>query len=333
MSSTVKPGQSVGRAISFLILLTMVGTVAIALGTSHYGWPIYLELLSHFQRQYWWVNLLNLGVLALTRQRLCILAGLGLLLAQTAWLMPWYWPPQARVSAEDTNLRVLVSNINTQNRNYDGVVAYTREVQPDLAVFMEVDAAWVEQLGRLQDQLPYASGRENPYHLGLMVYSRLPLAQTRIDFFGTDNNTSVVGQVAVAGQTVQFVATHPLPPVRPSLFHARNRQMDRVGQFMQPLPGPKLLLGDLNMTMWSPYHRRLTRQAGVVNGRRGVGIHPTWPTPGTYRQLNAIATALLAIPIDHCLVSDEITVTGFTVGPHLGSDHRPIVVDLHIPEA
>jgi endonuclease/exonuclease/phosphatase (EEP) superfamily protein YafD len=65
----------------------------------------------------------------------------------------------------------------------------------------------------------------------------------------------------------------------------------------------------------------------------GLGIHPTWPTPGTYRRLPKLLTPLLAIPIDHCLVSHDITVSNLYVGPNIGSDHLPLVADLHIPAA
>jgi hypothetical protein len=44
-----------------VLLLTMVGIWAIALGSSRYGWPLYLELLAHFQRQYWLTNLGGFG--------------------------------------------------------------------------------------------------------------------------------------------------------------------------------------------------------------------------------------------------------------------------------
>ncbi len=37
---------------------------------------------------------------------------------------------------------------------------------------------------------------------------------------------------------------------------------------------------------------------------------------------------LVALPLDHCLVSDEILVANRRVGPFVGSDHFPVVVDL-----
>ncbi|WP_421656253.1 hypothetical protein [Leptothermofonsia sp. ETS-13] len=39
---------------------------------------------------------------------------------------------------------------------------------------------------------------------------------------------------------------------------------------------------------------------------------------------------LIAIPIDHCLISPELTVTGIWTGPNVGSDHLPLITDLAI---
>jgi len=39
--------------VAGIVLVGVCGVTAIALLSSRLGWPIYLELLSHFQRQYW----------------------------------------------------------------------------------------------------------------------------------------------------------------------------------------------------------------------------------------------------------------------------------------
>lgn len=48
------------------------------------------------------------------------------------------------------------------------------------------------------------------------------------------------------------------------------------------------------------------------------GVFPTWPAN----------FPLLAIPLDPCLVGSEICVARKRIGPNLGSDHKPLIVDL-----
>jgi len=43
-----------------------------------------------------------------------------------------------------------------------------------------------------------------------------------------------------------------------------------------------------------------------------------------------VLVPLLGIPIDHCLVSPEIIVTKRSVGPSVGSDHYPVIIDFSI---
>ena len=58
----------------------------------------------------------------------------------------------------------------------------------------------------------------------------------------------------------------------------------------------------------------------MSDGRRGFGIKATWPS----------ILGPFGIPIDHCLVSDDVIVEDFRLGPSAGSDHRAVVVDLVI---
>lgn len=189
----------------------------------------------------------------------------------------------------------------------------------------------------LSDLLPYSSGQTNPYNLGLLVYSNKALDNTKIEFFGTENNTSVVTNIMVRSQPITILATHPFPPVKLSFFHSRNRQLDLVSQYVEQTgqdggraPNPIILAGDLNTTMWSPYYKRLARRTKLANARTGFGILPTWPTPGTYPAIPRWLTPLLTIPIDHCLISRGLDVTDIRVGTDTGSDHLPLVVDIKV---
>ncbi|MEM8808575.1 MAG: endonuclease/exonuclease/phosphatase family protein [Cyanobacteria bacterium P01_G01_bin.38] len=319
-------GIGTGLALGSILCISALGLL-----TSRYGWKQYLEVFSHFQLQYLLLCLILTGFLMFLGRRRPVWVALFCCALISAQIAPWFWPPHfINRSGDNANLRVLVANLNTQNTDYGKILAIARAEQPDLAVFMEIDTPWVEQLDTLSDILPYSSGQANPYNVGIMLYSRQPLIDPEINFLGTEIYASVVSQVRFHEQTLSVVAAHPPPPVKSSFFHARNRQLDQVGQYLQTVDNPALLLGDFNLSMWSPYYRRLEQQAGLYNARKGFGILPSWPTRGTYHQIPDWASPLFSIPIDHCLLSPSIQVLDVRTGPETGSDHLPLIVDLRV---
>ncbi|NEQ43077.1 MAG: hypothetical protein F6K00_05745 [Leptolyngbya sp. SIOISBB] len=88
-----QPRSRLVSSLAWVILTGVVGVTAIALFSSRFGWPLYLELLSHFQRQYWLLSLVGWGAIAVTRRRLPLLLSLTCVTILTAQLLPWYLPP------------------------------------------------------------------------------------------------------------------------------------------------------------------------------------------------------------------------------------------------
>ncbi len=306
----------------------MVAITFIATLSSIYGWRIYLELWSHFQVQYLILSLVLLGLLLVLRREWPVWIGSGCCAILSFQIIIWYFPPQW--PASDFDLKLLIANVNTNNRSYEKVLQLIRSETPDLGIFMEVDAAWQTQLDTLSEQLPYSSGMSQPQNLGLLVYSNLPLQDPRVEFFGTERNASVVTQLILGDQPITLVATHPFPPVRPSFFHARNRQLDLITQQLTSIDHRIILAGDLNITMWSPYYWRLVSKTGLSNTRKGFGILPTWPTPITYSFLPGWITTFFQIPIDHCLISAGFATTSIKTTGDTGSDHKPLIVTLKL---
>ena len=89
---------------------------------------------------------------------------------------------------------------------------------------------------------------------------------------------------------------------------------------VKELNQPAVLLGDLNITPWSPYFKDFIQVTGLQESRKGLGLYPTWPT----------WLPPLRIPIDHSLISIGITVQAFSLGHDIGSDHFPVILDFSI---
>jgi endonuclease/exonuclease/phosphatase family metal-dependent hydrolase len=91
---------------------------------------------------------------------------------------------------------------------------------------------------------------------------------------------------------------------------------------LRTLEEPVVLIGDFNLTPYSPYNDDLLSGSRLRDCARGRPLTPTWPT----------WFAPLWIEIDRCFVTPEIRIASYQVGPAIGSDHYPLVMDFHVSQ-
>lgn len=318
------------RLIPYVLLLGIVGTTLLSL-VRYVGWTRRLELLSHFQVQYLGIIVLLFGLILLTRQKFWILIGLFCLAITLIAIFPWYIP-QAEVGSESENhLRCFLLNVHQKNKNYAKAISLVREENPEVAVFDEVNEGWIEHLNTLKDILPYSVEQVNPSSLGITIYSKLPLKNVSVDFFGTTQSPTILSDLTIDGQVVSLIAAHPLPPFKPAFFQSRNKQLEEIAKYVKQIKYPVLMVGDLNITMWSPYYKKFMSQTELSNARQGFGILPSWPANSSVSRVPGTIAPLVSIPIDHYLISPEINVSKIRIGQNVGSDHLPVIADFVIP--
>jgi endonuclease/exonuclease/phosphatase (EEP) superfamily protein YafD len=339
---------------SYIAFVGIILITLLSVGSELITGSLWLELASHFKVQYLILCLLLFGIILLShRPKMAIIISLLCLAIISTEILPWYLPQHVSQASAGNNrtinsavnrtanltvpLKIISSNILILNRNYDKVISFVRADRPDIAIFIEVDEPWAEKLASLKDILPYASDLPLSFELGIAVFSRVPLKNVAVEYFGTDSTpsqfkrASIVADLEVEGQTISLIATHPTTPIKPRVFNSRNIQLEAIAKYIQTLKHPVVMAGDLNITMWSPYYRKFISDAGLRNAREGFGILPTWPTDKAQSRLVARISKLVAIPIDHCLVSPAIAVQNIRTGPNVDSDHLPLITDLLIP--
>jgi endonuclease/exonuclease/phosphatase (EEP) superfamily protein YafD len=82
-----------------------------------------------------------------------------------------------------------------------------------------------------------------------------------------------------------------------------------------------MVVGDLNATPWSWPFRNLLSTGNLRNSQIGFGVQPSFA---------ASSNPLFRVPIDHLVHSDALLVRQRRLGPPLGSDHFPLLVDLEL---
>ncbi len=282
-------------------------------------WHWLLDLASHFR---WYLLLTTLVWFAVTTRRRSRLATACLVIAVGAnvWAILPYWLPATGTIATGDRLTIVSLNVLIHNSDKARGMAYLRQRDADVVVLLEVDDAWADAIADLEPLYPYrvVEPRRDPF--GIAVLSKLPLNAPRVETLA-DGSPVVITGLPLGKAGCLLVAAHPLAPISADWSARRDAQLAAMGELAGDERRPVIVAGDLNTTPWGFGFRQLVAPRGLRDSARGRGVQSTWHARHWAPR----------IPIDHIVVSPEISVGSRTVGPDVGSDHLPIEATLVVP--
>jgi endonuclease/exonuclease/phosphatase (EEP) superfamily protein YafD len=306
------------RILSVPVMLVAL-PVAAASVAGFFGaqWWLF-DVISSFRVQY--AAILSVAVLVLVLARWWVLAGVaGLaLLLNLAVILPLYLP-RAEPSAELPRITVLSFNVLAGNSRYQAVTNYIRRVDPDVVFLHEAYQPWEEAVEAADLGYEITRSRTEELTFGTLVLTR-PGAEVRSYGFGAGQRRGVEVLQMVGDRQVAVLGIHPLAPTGPGRTELRDGQLDWAGEWADSQSGPTVVTGDFNATLWSHAYRELQRRGGLTESMRGFGLQPSYP----------VGTPLLRVPIDNLLHSADLTTVSRQLGPSLGSDHFPLLVELAV---
>ncbi|WP_075186204.1 endonuclease/exonuclease/phosphatase family protein [Teredinibacter haidensis] len=285
------------------------------------GVPWYLDLLAHFRFQYLVLSVIFLITFIHFRKKMFVALSLSIFLVNAIFVTPGF--VSDRVQKPETNgqkIRLFHSNVLTSNSDYSRLVNQLLLENPDIIVLQEVDKSWIKYLSRIKEQYKYFVEFPRQDNFGIALFSRIPISSQRIHYWGGFNLPSIEAEFMLGDVSFSIVATHPPPPVSAQYHEARNSQILSVANRVRAISNAKVVIGDLNTSIWSAHYRALELGTGLANANKGFGYIPTWPTK----------LAPMMISIDHCLVSEHFNVLNLKSGKNIGSDHLPLIVDLEL---
>ncbi len=211
-------------------------------------------------------------------------------------------------------------NVNRENSDYSKVGQFIRFAAPDFIVIDEVTWTWLEKLREMPIDYPFSKCLPREDEFGIALFSRIPFEHAEMVKIGGLDFRAVKAALAIQGKTLTVIGVHPPPPVGQVYREERIRYLGDLSTIISSSVRPIMVLGDLNTTSWSPIFRDLLSKTGLRDSRQGFGIQPTWP----------VLLPHLWIPIDHCLISSGVSIRNRKVGPNIGSDHYPVIVDFSL---
>lgn len=337
--------QPVQRTVLLLCAATLAGF------GGGLWWPF--ELASHFRVQY--AVLLVAGVVVLAVAGKSAWAWIALLCAgmNLGVIVPLYVRDSAQVGGH-SSFRVVSINVSRSSRAYEKVIQFIQSSEPDVFLLMEVTHGWLIRLAPLSASYPHSIAQPREDNFGMAFFSRTPFGHARIEHGRTSDFPIVIASLVFNGKplnaihrlreevpgstgvgtktpekmsvsasgdsSVTIIGAHPPPPISRGFMREREQYLGEVREYVSLQKGPSLVIGDLNTTSWSPLFTTLVQLTDLRDSRRGFGIQATWPA----------AIPPFLIPIDHCLVSRQLQVINRQVGPNVGSDHYPVIVDLAV---
>lgn len=318
------------------------------------GFVMVVTVLPLFRWKVWWVRIWDFprlqlvvaGVLALvgiavTREGAgswgswLLLAALAALAAAVLYQAAFVWrysrlaPREVKQSRKATQprLSVAVSNVLQSNRESDRLIRVLQGADADVMLFVETDDWWRDRLDALRRTHPHTVQCPLSNTYGMLLYSRLPLSDTTVDYLIEPDIPSMQAQVRLAdGTSVWLNCVHPRPPAPGESDESleRDAELLLVGKRVCDAAQPVVVCGDLNDVAWSRTTRLFQKASGLVDPRKGRGMFSTFHArvPG------------FRFPLDHILHSTDFRLVEMRRLASVGSDHFPVVATLSLePDA
>ncbi len=151
----------------------------------------------------------------------------------------------------------------------------------------------------------------------------LTLTRTTVLNLPADNYRPLLSaEVVFRGQPLTIVDFHSIRPSHGKAIAYQKLEFSAVAQWcreQQAAQKSVVLIGDWNDTPWSHSYRKFLRDSGLIDSLKGRGLQNSW---------TADWPSFLRIPIDQAWHSRSLKTVDRYLGPHLGSDHLLLRVDL-----
>lgn len=249
---------------------------------------------------------------------------------------------RAAASARGPELRVATSNVLGNRSDYGPLLAWSTNSGIDVLGQQEVSGYALRYFDALRTHFPSTPpadllGR----HPEVMAWSGWKILKAEhvknvpvLPVFGWGGPPlrlelappDALGAIRQPALVVYVL--HPTTPRSFDQWESRNAYLNAVARSIAAeAPGtPIVAMGDFNTPTWSPFFQSFVKTSGLVDAA-GTG----WPASTRFSRRPFLKRFAFGSPVDHILVSRNIEVKRFEIGPDIGSDHFPVIADLRLP--
>jgi endonuclease/exonuclease/phosphatase (EEP) superfamily protein YafD len=220
----------------------------------------------------------------------------------------------------ENSFSLLVSNVRMENEEKELLHELVKTYNPDILLINEPDEIWAHSLSRLDNVYPYSIKYPMDNTYGMMLFSKLPLTESAVNFLVNEDIPSIFTRITLAsGKIIDLYGVHPEPPMPGTDTYERDTELLIIGKRIRESNNPTIVAGDLNDVGWSVTSKLFRKYSGLVDPREGRGMYNTY---------NAFVP-LFRYPLDHIFYSPDFGLITLKKLEAIGSDHFPILVALN----
>lgn len=262
------------------------------------------------------------------------LSGLYFLVALVGalWILPSLIPIQfSTSSSEGTEIELISFNLYPDNTRLESASAWIsayapdiialQEMPDDMLAFSELDSIYNERVAQTIER-------------GNIVYTHYPILESG----DIEISNGIIQRLVldIEGTAVALYNVHLITPLNDRETDwlvlrydeaRRNAQIEELIELVTQETLPVIMVGDFNLTEWSPIYHRLDSVLDDAYRSSSWGIGATFPA-GISEELIGGYPRLFRL--DYVWYSDDLSANVAFVGANIGSDHLPLRVELSL---
>lgn len=306
----------------FAIGFVLLSFCLIAVGLAHLlSIPWWLELFTHF------ISMYALGAAVLTifyfwrKRPKRFFISFTYLIITFSIIAPYVLPNSiVRARTSQSEITVIFANTHYSSVSVGELAALIKQRQPSFVFLAELREP---QFAELRAQLPEYSGNlipggPDPWVHAISYLSLTELGDSSEAVVRFDNMSPGLVVTNENFPDLQLQALHIFPPRSKRTVDLRDLALENTAAFASNEEN-LVVMGDLNITPFSPPFGKLLEDSLLTDARVGSGSFGTWPTN---------LPTFVTIPIDHALWKGAWRVCNLERGPDVGSDHFPLIMQL-----
>jgi endonuclease/exonuclease/phosphatase (EEP) superfamily protein YafD len=277
-----------------------------------------LDLLANYRWQMMWAALLASVIYALAGRGL-FTAVFIVAAAINLWLILPSWTGNQPAASGEGTVRVTHADLSGTLDDAEGAVMWLVDTDADLLLVAGATSDTIDAISAAASAYEMLTGSDPAP--GVVAFAKGDWRITTAFSLSGDP----VHRITVPSETgvIDVVTSWGVMATSQTTSDALEARFATIADTVTSSAGPIAVIGDLGATKWSVVSRRLLNGTVLRDATTGSGYLPTWPTSEL-----PIFGPWIGIPIDVAYLSPDLTPLDVVVGPDIGADHLPLVIDI-----